>query len=263
MHSEYLIRREFESSLLPKWRQKFKVEGHSYTAGRTLKFLVNHMQKNSEGAPNWRESLVCPISKLNNRMRASVHIFDAECSPYKHSRIYISEQATALFKFFSVRYPNITGSEFLGENLASGSVTPSGIRHEDLTNLTFADQLFDNLLTFDCFEHIPNYSKALHECYRVLTPGGNLLFSVPFYFNSKINITRAKLSPEGSIVHIMEPEYHGNPVNKNGCLCYRYFGWEILDELRETGFRDAYAILYWSKEFGYLGNEQVVFFARK
>jgi hypothetical protein len=37
----------------------------------------------------------------------------------------------------------------------------------------------------------------------------------------------------------------------------------MLDEVRRAGFRDAYALAYWSDMFGYLGTEQFVFVATK
>jgi hypothetical protein len=61
----------------------------------------------------------------------------------------------------------------------------------------------------------------------------------------------------------MEPEYHADPMNEEGCLCYQNFGWAMLKELIHSGFKDAYAMLYWSKEFGYLGVEQILFTAKK
>ena len=263
MQAEYSFRHTYEKSLLPRWRKKFKIKGYSYPAGKTVNFKVDYKHKRKEGLPNWRERLACPISGLNNRMRASVHIFDVECAPYRRDPIFITEQVTALYKYFSTHFDNVTGSEFVGEEYASGTVTPYGIRHEDLTSLSFPNDSFKNLLTFDCLEHIPDYSKALRECWRVLRQEGNMLFSVPFDLMSQKNITRARLSTGGMVDYIMEPEYHGDPMKKSGCLCYRHYGWEMLDELKTAGFKDVYAVFYWSKEFGYLGGEQVLFIAKK
>ena len=74
---------------------------------------------------------------------------------------------------------------------------------------------------------------------------------------------RAYLCQAGGLVHLLPPEYHGDPINPEGCLCFYHFGWDILDDLREVGFSDAKALLYWSKEFGYLGGEQLILVAQK
>lgn len=68
---------------------------------------------------------------------------------------------------------------------------------------------------------------------------------------------------DGSIKHLLEPEYHGDPVTSKACLCFSHFGWEMLGQMRESGFLDAYAVLFWSVDFGYLGSEQILFIACK
>lgn len=88
------------------------------------------------------------------------------------------------------------------------------------------------------------------------------MWSVPFIPSSSTNSIRAKLI-DGTIQHILPPEYHGNPLSTDGILCFQHFGWEMLKEMRQAGFRDAYAICYQSVSFGYLGGEQFMFFAIK
>ena len=263
MEGEYSARRAYEKSLLPRRQKNFRVEGFSYPAGKTVRFQADFVHHVEAGWPNWRETLRCPVTNLNNRLRASVHLLDIECSPYDRDRIFISEQVTAFYRYLAGHYNNVTGSEFVGKDLVPGSVTSQGILHEDLTELSFPDDSFDHLLTFDCLEHVPDYRKALRECCRILGPNGNMLFSVPFANHAQKNITRARLSVDGKIEHLMPPEYHGDPLSKGGCLCFRHFGWELLDDLKAVGFRDAYALLYWSKEYGYLGGEQAIFMAKK
>ena len=67
----------------------------------------------------------------------------------------------------------------------------------------------------------------------------------------------------GRIEYLQPSEYHGNPVNEQGSLCFYHFAWDMLDTLREIGFTDVAALIYWSREFGYLGGEQIVFLASK
>ncbi len=45
----------------------------------------------------------------------------------------------------------------------------------DATQLPFADESFDHVLSFDALEHIQDQSKALSEIARVLKPSGSLL----------------------------------------------------------------------------------------
>ncbi|HQI82360.1 MAG TPA: tetratricopeptide repeat protein, partial [Deltaproteobacteria bacterium] len=259
-------RLSFEKSLLPGPGREFTVDGYCYVCRRRVPFLVDFQyayEVDSDLMPNWRERLECPGCRLNNRMRATVHVFEQECRPGRDARIYITEQTTPLFAYLNRSYPNVMGSEYLGRDAAPGACNASGIRNEDLTRLSFADAAFDFVLSFDVFEHIPDYLQAFRECLRCLRPGGILFFSVPFAKRSMENIVRARVLPGGEVSHVLPPEYHGDPLQSGGCLSFYQFGWELLDELKAMGFKDATALLYWSRELGYLGGEQILFTATK
>ncbi|MBF0249551.1 MAG: class I SAM-dependent methyltransferase [Alphaproteobacteria bacterium] len=69
--------------------------------------------------------------------------------------------------------------------------------HEVLTGLfpavtaSFPDRSFDIVAFNDVFEHVPDPRNALHECNRLLTPGGKLLINLPmsdgiFYRTARI-----------------------------------------------------------------------------
>jgi SAM-dependent methyltransferase len=251
-----------ENALVPRWRENFTVKGYSYPAGQVVDFAAD-FQYSVGGKVNWRERLACPITGLNNRMRATFHILEMEVAPYLDDAIYISEQVTLFYRFITSKFPNVTGSEYLGDKIRLGDTNERGIRNEDLTQLTFPDESFHYVLSLDCFEHFLDYQKAFKECYRVIKPGGKMLWSVPFDRCSERNIIRARIQIDGSIEHLLEPEYHGDPLSQDGCLCFTCFGWEMLEEVTNVGFSDAYAMLFWSAEFGYLGGEQILFLACK
>jgi hypothetical protein len=256
----YVYMREFETQLANRRSKKFTVKGISYSANRYVKFKVDYKYSDGKNI-NWRERLVCPVTGLNNRLRCSLHIMDIELSPYPEDNIYITELVTPLYSLLSKKYKNLVGSEFLALGIEPG-ITVNNIRHEDMTNLSFQSFSIDHYLSFDCFEHVSEYQKAIPEIYRVLKPGGCFLGSFPFDVNSHHNIIKARIE-NGEVVYLTEPEYHGDPTSKTGILCFTVFGWELLQEFREVGFNDVYAILIWSGMFGYLGGEQIFLFAKK
>lgn len=264
---DYFMRVEQKEAQLVRDHKPFHVPGYCYVCQTKSEFLVdfNHCShRDGKPIPNWRERMVCPTCGLNNRLRASVHLFEQACGVKASDHIYITEQVSPLFRTLAKQYPNLVGSEFLGDAVARGSRDARGIRNESLTELSFDDNAFDHIMTFDVLEHVPDYRRALEECFRCLKPGGTLMFSVPFARSSRTNIVRAKLDPAGNVEHLLPPEYHGDPVNPgDGCLCYYHFGWELLDEIRDLGFEDVTALYYWSADLGYLGGEQSVFFATK
>lgn len=50
-------------------------------------------------------------------------------------------------------------------------------------NLPFPDKTFNLIYCCDVIEHVIDYTKVLAECYRVLLPGGVLVFTSPNRFN--------------------------------------------------------------------------------
>ncbi len=271
---EYLLHRKnnahvyekiklIEDNLAKNNGREFKVKGFSYPAQAEVNFLVDYLYSDNVSI-NWRERVICPITKLNNRLRAVVHFMDFELSAKADSRIYIAEQVTPLYGYLKQRFKNLTGSEFLGTTAIPGSVNNKGIRHEDATRLSFKDKELDFYLTFECFEHIPDFLKAFEESYRILKDGGMMLWTVPFASHNYENVIRATVSEDGTINHLLPPEYHGDPVNpEGGVLCYTHFGWEMFDQIKALGFKDAYAITYWSDSLGYYNGEQFLFCAIK
>jgi SAM-dependent methyltransferase len=262
MEPAYAFRRAFEHNLQKCHHTAFTVPGFSYPARRMVDFVADFAHGN-DGLVNWREWLICPVTNLNNRLRAALHLLDSELGLRDDESTYITEQVTPFYEHLDKRQRHIVGSEYLGATLARGDFTASGIRNEDLTCLSFADESFDVVLSFDCLEHMPDFTGALRQMARVLRPGGRMMWTVPFRRDLERNLIRASIGPDGTLIHHHPPEYHGDPINRDGCLCFTHFGWEMFDQVRSAGFRDTYALAYWSDVFGYLGVEQLVFIATK
>lgn len=212
---------------------------------------------------NWREHLLCRNCRLNNRMRACIHLLAETVRPTPRTRIYTTEQATPLYRYLRKSFPLVEGSEYLEDAASLGTQDATGLRNEDLTQLSFQDGSFDVILTFDVLEHVPHYQLAFAECVRTLRPDGKMLFSVPFDASSARNRIRAKILTDGTVEHLLTPEYHVHPRNPEGCLCFQHFGWEMFEQLREAGFRNVCALCYYSRDYGYLGGEQMQFLAEK
>ncbi len=204
--------------------------------------------------PNWREGLICPGCSLNSRMRASIDLLLWALGRQPRPRIYLAEQVTALYRWVKRRFPDAVGSEYLSDGTPRGRSNRHGIRREDLTALSFADESFDAVMALEVMEHIPDFRKAFTECARVLKPEGKMILSVPFH-QGLDHIQRARVGDDGTIEHLLPPEYHGDPLDSHGCLCFHHFGWDVLDLLKRAGFRQAAAYSIWSRELAYLGGE--------
>ena len=264
-NSELAARREAERELAQPY-PSFTTSGFCFVCQKRSHFLSSwELAFNTGGhlEMNWREHMQCPRCRLNNRMRASIHLLMHIIAPTSESRIYATEQSSPLFNYLHKCFPFLQGSEFVQETALMSENNSKKLRHEDLTQLSFASHSFDAILSFDVLEHIPDYRSAFAECARTLKPAGKMLFSVPFEANSEHNQIRARLRKDGTIEHLMPPEYHDDPRNPEGCLCFQHFGWEMLEEMKQAGFSSVSALYYYSLEYGYLGDNQIQFLAEK
>lgn len=269
MAHENARRRDVEFTLAGN-AKKIRSNGFCYVCGRNSVFQTDflysdpaHIYKGKQ-MPNWREQLICRRCQLNGRVRSAIHFLEEKLAAGPDHTVYATEQFTPLYRCLQNKYSYLYGSEYLGNRIPYGKTDPdTGVRNESLGKLTFPDEFFDFILCFDVLEHIPDYLQGFRECLRCLSSTGTLLFSVPFCLDSEQNLVRAKIDASGEIEHILPPEYHGDPVNSEGCLCFYHFGWELIAQLRGIGFEKVTATLLWSERLAYLGNNQILFTAKK
>ena len=191
--------------------------------------------------PNLREGLVCECG-LGNRNRLIYSAIALETDNYADVQIAILERTSVLYQRLREIYPGIIGSEYIGKDVQGGTMhTACGIsvRHESITGLSFSSCSLDVIVHNDVLEHVFDYKKALEELYRVLRKGGALIFTCPFFFRLDREIQKARVLADGSLELLMEPEYHGDPINPQGALTFYHYGWGLLDDLVLCGFRDV------------------------
>lgn len=265
-NADTIVQRERHELELSAPGTPFSVPGYCYLCRMDVTFNVtfeHSFEWQGHLTPNFREQLNCSRCGFNNRMRAAVQILDRLVARTRNGEIYITEQITPMFDLLKERRSRVIGSEYLGTSIPYGSLSERGVRNESISKLTFESGRFAAIVSFDVLEHVPDYSKGFGECFRCLEPGGLLLFSVPFT-GLPSTTTRARLGTSGGIEHLLPPEYHGDPLKNEGCLCFYHFGWDMLDQLRAAGFDGAEALFYYSERLGYLGKgEQMIFVARK
>lgn len=244
--------------LMQGWKKKKSLPGFSITAGRLVDFPIDTRLRLPQGGFNLRETVNCPDTGFNTRMRAAIHavLYYEDSAP---GPIYLCEQKTPMYTYFKDHFDETTGSEYLGDAVALGATDADGLRNEDATRLTFADDSFNVMMSFEVLEHIPDYMAALRETHRVLRPGGRFYFTAPFNPHAQEHLIRAKIE-NGEIVHILEPEMHGDPVTGEGILCFQQFGWDIVTELTDIGFRSVEALVFDQIEYGYYTQDPVLVF---
>lgn len=193
-----------------------------------------------------REGMLCHVCGCNARQRAAAAVLLAELKQQPRAKVYATEQASPFYVALRRRLPRLRGSEYLHSwrrrFQKSRWLWRQGVyawvRHGDMTALRAANASLDAIISLDVLEHVPDHRAALRECARVLKPGGVLVLTVPFHDREAASYQIARVREDGSIEHVGEPEYHGDPLS-GGVLCFHRFGWSLLDDMRQSGFSGA------------------------
>lgn len=221
--------------------------GICQACGSATRFEVD--ADSARDAGSLRESLTCRACGCNGRQRAAAAVLMQVVDDVADARVYATEQASPFYVALRRRLPGLRGSEFPGSRWRWLRLSSWLWRHgmiewvqrEDVTMLSFVDQIFDSNVSLDVLEHVPDFRAALRELARVLRPGGTLVLTVPFYADRIESGVLAKLGSDGSIQYLQPPEYHGDPLG-SGVLCFHHFGWDLLDAMQASGFSSAQAV---------------------
>lgn len=237
--------------------------GYCQACGKLRHFNYDWVFSPQKEFVDFRESLFCARCHLNNRMRGLAGYFLNDIKGKKDQIIYAHEFITPFFRRIkkTLRKTNHTliGSEFISPAHKSGEIV-DGIRHEDATDSSFANESLDYILSADVYEHIPHVDRAFSEAFRTLRKNGKLYFTVPFDLSQEKTVTRATVE-NGQLVHIKEPAYHYNPVDPaGGSLVFSDFGWDIIPALKKAGFSEAYALPIMSAKYGNISFEPIILF---
>ncbi|WP_158636523.1 class I SAM-dependent methyltransferase [Luteimonas marina] len=208
--------------------------------------------------PDIREGLLCRECRHNSRIRSSLRLLLDQLESLDHPpAVYLTEQVTGTFIWLQRHLRGtLLGSEFEPSFLKRMALTrrfhqaggKGTVEYQDVTKLNFADASLDAIASFEVFEHVPDYRTAVSEFARVLKPGGTCVATFPFT-DGPDTITRALVDEEGEVRHLLEPEYHGDPIS-GGVLCFYHFGWDVLDVFRSAGFSDVRMVMPCGLEHG-------------
>lgn len=122
-------------------------------------------------------------------------------------------------------------SEFV-DATPSGAIV-NGVRCENIERLTFTDHSFDLITSTDVFEHVEDDFAGFREIARVLKPGGHFVFTVPYEIGP--TLIRGVRDADGTIRHIMPPEYHGDPWRGMSVYTWRTYGADIVERMASAG----------------------------
>jgi SAM-dependent methyltransferase len=145
-------------------------------------------------------------------MRAINRTLDGCFPGWEAQSIHESSPSNDFVRRFASNY----SWSFFFEGVEPGTLH-AGSRCENLEALTFADDTFDIFVTQDVFEHVFRPDLAAREIMRVIRPGGAHVFTAPKHKGLRQTRQRSRRE-NGRLVHLLDEQYHGNPIGDGRAL---------------------------------------------
>ncbi|MEO8803454.1 MAG: methyltransferase domain-containing protein [Rudaea sp.] len=155
--------------------------------------------------------------------------------------------AGPLVQWLRPRVASLACSEYF-EDVERGRVR-DGVACQDVQAMTYVDACFDLFTSTEVFEHVADDAAGFGEIFRVLRAGGLYVFCVPINLHAA-TVERTAIR-DGKRVRTMPAEYHADRYRGRNVFCYRNYGIDILDRLRNAGFADAAVHVPRRELFGY------------
>jgi len=174
-----------------------------------------------------RDHYLCLNCNAQPRERALFAVLAQLRPDWRSLNIHESSPGTAASRRLADQARGYLASQY-DPSIPWGSTHPTGgWRSEDLENQTFADASFDLVVTQDVMEHVFAPDRAMAEIARTLRPGGMHICTVPIVNKDKPSVRRARRKADGTVEHLLEPVFHGNPMDPNGSLVTVDWGYDI------------------------------------
>jgi len=206
-----------------------------------------------------RDNYFCIRCASIPRARALIYVLENHIPNWRNLKIHESSPGSPSSNKLKLECRNYTSSQFFPDTALGTYKT--GIRCENIETLTFEDSFFDIFITQDVLEHVFSPENALKEIARVIKPGGAHVFSVPWYSWKKT--VRRATHTNGTIIHHLPADYHGNPIDENGSLVVSEMGSEFLNHIQTVSGLTTSAIKIIDRSLGIDGEFIEIFISRK
>lgn len=202
-----------------------------------------------------RDNYLCQNCSSIPRQRHIQYILDQNYPGWDALTIHESSPSNDYISRYCTDY---TASQYIEHQILGSMV--NGVRCENIENLSFQSSMFDIFITQDVLEHVFNPEKALMEINRTLKPGGIHIFTAPKHKGLSSSRVRAKLNEDtGEILHLMDAEYHGNPVGDGKALVTWDYGSDFEFLMSSWTQKPVVTFLTKDKEHGLDGEYLEVF----
>ncbi|MFT7287113.1 MAG: SAM-dependent methyltransferase [Halieaceae bacterium] len=232
-----------------------------------LKLLkLNEFSLRSQCCPLCGFQLLLRLSKTEHAVRCAgcragpAHmslgaVLKQYCADLEGARVWEMSSRGPVHRFLSRSGAALTVSEYFDD------VEPGAYRDEvqcqNVEKLSYATASFDLATSTEVFEHVSDDLAGFKEVLRVLKPGGLTVFTVPIVL-SEATRERARII-NGELIHLLPPEYHDDHLRGSGhVLCFRTYGYDIVERLRDAGFSDVAINTDWLDKYFSFGRAVIV-----
>lgn len=140
----------------------------------------------------------------------------------------------ATFDYLKKNIPYVVGTEYI-PGAEPGEIIKN-VMNQDVQKLSFEDACFDLITSNQVFEHVPDDIRGYKECFRVLRPGGALIFTVPLYENDATECL-AEIKDNEILFH-RKAEYHDSRKSgpKSVLTFWHHSRKDICQRVASVGF---------------------------
>jgi SAM-dependent methyltransferase len=209
--------------------------------------------------PWLRDHYKCVSCGSIPRQRAIINAINIFYPGWRGAVIHESSPAGVSSEFIRCQTMNYTFSFFFPD--VKPGEYKHGARCENIEDMTFDDESFDIFITQDVLEHVVHPQRAFRDISRVLKPGGIHIFTVPLYRD--LVHTRSRITDENGVIkHIMEPVFHGNPIDEGGALVTYDYGLDLPEVIETASTMTTTIFLQKDRSLGLDGEFLEVFISR-
>ena len=197
--------------------------------------ICEHEVEFSAAKPWFRDFLFCPNCGSIPRERALMQVLKRYCPDYRKRHIHESSPLDrGVSQRLRMKCRQYSASQYFPDQPLGSFSEQYNARNETLEAMTLADASVDLVITQDVMEHVLEPAAAFREIARILKPGGAHIFTVPLVRKSEPSRPRATRNPDGSVNYLLDPQYHGNPVDSKGALVTMDWGYDIVRAIHEA-----------------------------
>ncbi len=170
-------------------------------------------------------SVICPHCQLNEAQRAALHYVLDNGTLKEDTRFFLTETDTPFFNLIKQNFSVLNDDARSVLKNPAGSNQLEGVKNKN-----------DFVIDFETLNHADDYRGLLNNFFQLLREDGTLLLTPAF----DPNLSR----------RIAVNETDKNDDSTSVKLNFR-FGWHLLNDLHDIGFKTAFVLFVWSPVFGY------------